>query len=188
MKTTIKSLFLIALVVFTSAFVNPVKERKDVKESSITWTGKKILGTHTGTIDLKEGHLIMEGNDIVGGRFIVDMTTITNSDMDGKGKTKLEGHLKSDDFFGVSSHPTAILTIESATKEGSNYEVMGTMAIKGQVQPIEFSIAMGKSGARASLKIDRTLYGIKYGSGSFTDDLADNTISDFFELDVILKF
>ena len=188
MKTTIKSLLLIAVIITASAFTNPVKERIDVKEGTIVWKGKKILGSHTGTIDLQEGYLEMEGDQLTGGMFVVDMTSIKNTDLGEKGKTKLEGHLKSDDFFGVANHPTATLMIKNATKRANTYEVTGALTIKGVTHDVEFELEMGKSGARAGVKIDRTKYGIKYGSGSFSDSLADNTISDNFELDVILKF
>ena len=42
--------------------------------------------------------------------------------------------------------------------------------------------------ATAKLKIDRTKYGIKYGSASFFDDLKDRAISDEFDIDVAIKF
>jgi hypothetical protein len=39
-----------------------------------------------------------------------------------------------------------------------------------------------------AFKVDRTKYDIKYGSGSFFDNLGDKAISDDFELAVALKF
>jgi polyisoprenoid-binding protein YceI len=66
--------------------------------------------------------------------------------------------------------------------------VNGDLTIKGITEPITFELEMGATSARASVKIDRTLYGIQYGSGNLADKLADNTISNKFELDVILKF
>ena len=49
MKTTLKTLLLAIVVVSATAFTSAITERKEVKESTITWTGKKILGSHTGT-------------------------------------------------------------------------------------------------------------------------------------------
>lgn len=185
---TIKSILLIAIVLTASAFSAPTTDRKEVKEGSITWKGKKILGSHTGTLDLTSGYLEMEGDAIVGGMFNVDMTSLLVTDLEGEKKGKLEGHLKSDDFFGVNTFPTASLQVKSATKQGNSYVVTGDFTIKGKTQEITFDLDMGESGARASVKIDRTKFGIQYGSGSFSDKLADNTISDKFELDVIMKF
>ena len=185
---TIKSLALIAVVVAASAFTTPVKKKIDIKESKIEWKGKKILGSHTGTIQLKDGYLEMEGDNLVGGMFTADMTTITVTDLEGENKGKLEGHLKSADFFGVEEHPTSVLVINSATKNGNTYEVKANFTIKGHTEPVQFDLEMGKSGAQTSFKIDRTKFDIRYGSGSFADNLGDNAISDNFTLDVLLKF
>lgn len=187
---TIKSLVLIAVVVAASAFTNPVTLEKkiNVKESKIEWKGKKILGSHTGTIQFKGGYLDMVGTNLVGGMFTVDMTTINVTDLEGENKGKLEGHLKSADFFGVEDYPTSILVINSATKNGNTYEVEAKITIKGHTEPVTFDLEMGKSAAQASFKIDRTKFDIRYGSGSFADNLGDNAISDNFTLDVLLKF
>ncbi|MAZ73941.1 MAG: lipid-binding protein [Flavobacteriaceae bacterium] len=187
---TLKSLVLIAVVITASAFTNPMHMKKqiNIKESTITWKGKKVLGSHTGTIQLKDGYLEMDDNLLTGGMFVVDMTTINVTDLEGESKGKLEGHLKSDDFFGVSSHPTATLEITSAEKNVDGYIVTGNITIKGTTQPITFDLDMTSSMATTSLKIDRTKFGVRYGSGSFFDNLGDNTISDNFELDVTLKF
>ena len=183
-----KSLLIIAVILTAYAFTTPIKKNIDITESYITWTGKKILGSHTGTINLKEGYLEMEGDILTGGMFVVDMTSITVTGMEGKSKDKLEGHLKSDDFFGVKSYPIATLLINKATKKGNTYEVSGDITIKGTTHPITFELEMGTTAATANLKIDRTKFGLRYGSGSFSDDLGDKAISDKFTLDVNLKF
>lgn len=185
---TIKSLVLIAVIVSAAAFTTPVKKTINVNESTITWKGKKILGSHTGTINLTEGYLEMNDDQLVGGMFVVDMTSITVTDLDGEYKGKLEGHLKSDDFFGIANHPTSTLVIKSATKDGNTYEVQADITIKGTTEPINFELEMGTSAAITSLKVDRTKFGIRYGSGSFSDDLGDKAISDKFTLDITLKF
>lgn len=185
----LKSLLIIAVVFAAYAFTTPIKKTINVTESSITWKGKKILGSHTGTINLKEGYLEMEDDLLVGGMFVVDMTSISVTDLEaGKGKEKLEGHLKSSDFFGIEAHPTATLVIKKATLNGNTYDVSANITIKGTTEPINFELEMGKSAATTSLKIDRTKFGIRYGSGSFGDDLGDKAISDKFLLDVNLKF
>ena len=188
MKTTMKTLLLLTIVLVGTAFTTNPIERKEVKESTITWTGKKILGSHTGTIDLKSGYLEMEGDALVGGMFEVDMTSLKNSDLDPDYKVKLEGHLKSGDFFNVEEFPTATLAIKGARKKGSTYNVMGDLTIKGITEAVNFEIVMGKSAARATVVIDRTKYDIRYGSGDFFDDLGDKTISNNFELDVMMNF
>lgn len=179
---------ILAVTTSTFAFTPPVKKKIDIKESTIEWKGKKILGSHTGNISLQEGYLEVDGDNIIGGMFVVDMTSMTNTDLEGETKEKLLGHLKSDDFFGVAQHPTATLVITGATKKGNVHSVTGDMTIKGVTKPITFDLIMGETAARTSLKIDRTQFGVRYGSGSLFDSLGDNTISDNFELDVTLKF
>jgi polyisoprenoid-binding protein YceI len=188
MKTTMKTLLLLTVVFGATAFTGPVTERKEVKEGTITWTGKKILGSHTGNINLTSGYLDMDGDALVGGMFEVDMTSITNTDLDPDYQAKLVGHLKSADFFAVEEFPTSTLTIKSATKKGNTYSVLADLTIKGTTKPVNFELVMGTSAARASVVIDRTKYDIRYGSGDFFDDLGDKTISNNFELDVAMKF
>ena len=193
MKNTIKSVLILAVAFGAASFTNTIMEKKiDVKSSSIAWTGKKVLGSHNGTIKLKSGHLNMDGDKLTGGEFVVDMTTINVTDLSGESKGKLEGHLKSDDFFGIENNPTAKLVITKATKNtGANeegYSIDGDLTIKGTTNPIKFNMVIIDNTASSTLKVDRTKYGVRYGSGSFFDNLGDNTIDDIFELDVTLKF
>jgi len=188
MKTTMKTLLLAAIVIAGTAFtINPI-ERKEIKEGTITWTGTKVIGSHTGTLDLKSGYLEMEGDNLTGGMFEVDMTSIKNTDLDAGSRQKLEGHLKSKDFFNVAEFQTATMTIKGARKNGNVYDVMGDFTIKGITETVNFKIEMGKTDARATVVIDRTKYGIKYGSGDFFDNLGDKAISNNFDLDVVMKF
>ncbi|MDT0555988.1 YceI family protein [Patiriisocius hiemis] len=189
MKSIVKTLLVLAVTTTTVfATTTPIKKKINIKESSIEWKGKKVLGSHTGTIQLKEGYLEMDGNKLTGGMFVVDMTSINVTDLEGDSKGKLEGHLKSDDFFGTASHPTATLLIKKATKTKSGFEVTADITIKDTTEEITFILKMKDNTATTSLKIDRTKFGVRYGSGSFFDNLGDNTISDNFELDVTLKF
>ncbi len=189
MKTISKLTLVIVLAISMTAFTNPIKKKVDIKESSIEWTGKKVLGSHNGTIQLQEGYLEMEGNILVGGMFVIDMTSITVTDLEaGKGKEKLEGHLKSDDFFGIKNHPTASFEIDKVAKMDGGFKVGGTITIKGTSKPISFDLKMDDNTAIANLKIDRTKFDVKYGSGSIYDNLGDKAINDIFELDITLKF
>jgi polyisoprenoid-binding protein YceI len=188
MKKTLKNVLVLALATATSAFDNPPAEKMEVTQGTITWVGKKVTGKHTGTITLKEGHFQMDGDKIVGGHFVIDMKSITVTDLTGEYKGKLEGHLNSDDFFGTSNFPTATLDVKSAKKNGNTYNVDGNITIKGVTEPISFDVIMNGSDATTKLTIDRTKFGIRYGSGSFFDNLGDSTIYDNFDLDINLKF
>ncbi len=191
MKKTVSSIFLALLFGYSATATTPIDdEKKEVKvsESKVTWKGYKVTGSHDGTIDLKSGFLMMDGNKLTGGEFVIDMTSITNTDMtSGNGKEKLEGHLKSDDFFGVENHPTAKLVIKSSeTFNKNSYTVKGDLTIKGITKPVTFVLSMFENKATATMKVDRSKFDVRYGSGSFFDDLGDKTIYDDFDLVVDL--
>ncbi|TRO65538.1 YceI family protein [Christiangramia sabulilitoris] len=189
MKNRILKGGLVAIIVLaTVAFTNTKKE-VNVEESTVEWRGEKVTGSHNGTIELESGYLMMEDDKITGGEFIMDMRTITVTDLTGENKGKLEGHLKSEDFFGVAKHPQAKLVITSAASKGNGkYGIVGDLTIKTETHPITFDLVMNGDVATTSLTIDRSKYDVRYGSGSFFDNLGDKTIYDNFELDVKLRF
>jgi polyisoprenoid-binding protein YceI len=180
----------VALIAFVSvASFAQVSKKVDVAKSTVNWVGKKVTGEHSGNIMLKEGALIFKGKKVVGGNFTVDMTTINTTDLEGKGKTNLDTHLKSDDFFGIEKYPTASLVFKSIGKKGNGvYSVTGDLTIKGKTESIKFELNVAENTATAALKVNRTKYDIKYGSGSFFSDLGDRAISDDFDLTVKLAY
>lgn len=187
MKT--KTLIIVTIMAAaTTAFTSIDKKEINVAESTIEWTGKKVLGSHNGTINLEKGYLEMNNGQLTGGMFVVDMTSITVTDLEGEMKGKLEGHLKSDDFFGIANHPKSTLQITNVEKTAEGYNITGDLTIKDTTESISFPLMMKDGYAIANLTIDRTKYGVRYGSGSFFDNLGDNTISDNFELSVKLAF
>jgi polyisoprenoid-binding protein YceI len=120
------------------------------------------------------------------------MTSIKVKDLQGETAGKLEGHLKSDDFFSAATFPTATLIILEAKDKGKgNYEIKANLTIKGITQPVTFPAAVTQDGSRfkatAQISIDRSLYEVKYGSGKFCDNLGDKTIYDNFDLTVALE-
>ncbi|MBE15083.1 MAG: YceI family protein [Dokdonia sp.] len=189
MKTILSTAILSLSMIFgTSAMTDPIKKEVKVKESKITWIGKKVTGQHNGTIELKEGTLIMDGDQLTGGSFVIDMTTIQVTDLKaGKGKEKLEGHLNSDDFFGVDNYATATYTIDSAVKNGDTYTVDGSLTIKGKSLPHQIKLTKMGNTLTTNVEIDRTKYGIVYKSGSIFDGLKDAAINDDFELAIRMK-
>ncbi len=190
MKKTILSLALTVVFGFT-AIANPIDGKKKavkVEESTVTWKAYKVTGSHTGTIALKSGALEFDGDKLVGGEFVVDMTSITNTDLEGEYKGKLEGHLNSDDFFATASNPTSSLVFTNVEASGKNsYQVTGDLTIKGITKPVTFDVSVYGSKATATLKVDRAAYNVKYGSGSFFENLGDKTIYDEFDLVVDLQ-
>ncbi|MBT8187946.1 MAG: YceI family protein [Croceitalea sp.] len=191
MKTRLLSLVLTLFVGFTTQANTNSDEKKEVKTdaSTVTWKAYKVTGSHTGTIAIKSGALVFDGAKLTGGEFVVDMTTINTTDLQGDYKAKLDGHLSSDDFFGVASHPTSTLVFTNVEATGKNsYQVKGDLTIKGTTKPVTFDVSVYGSKATATMKVDRAEYDIRYGSGSFFDNLGDKTIYDEFDLVVDLEF
>lgn len=157
-------------------------------KSTAVWTGKKFGGAHTGTIQLQEGNLDFKEDKISGGSFKMNMDSLVVTDLDGEMKEKLEGHLKSDDFFSTTSFPTADLKITSIEKEKEGvYNATASLTIKGITNPINFQLLEAGDKLTATLTIDRSKYNVKYGSKSFFKGLGDNFIYDNFEVKVTLE-
>ena len=183
-------LMAVALTAFT--FVrNEVAIDSDA--STIAWVGEKVTGEHNGTVKIKSGALQLEGENITGGEFIIDMTTIEVLDLEGDMKGKLMGHLKSKDFFSVEEYPAAkfvITSVNESKKDNATHFISGDLTIKGITNKITFpavvSIVDNKVNAKASFDLDRTKWNIKYGSGSFFDGLGDKMIYDDFKIDLTL--
>ena len=159
--------------------------------SNIEWFAEKVTGKHNGTVSLGEGVIEIANGKLAGGKFNVDMTSITVTDLEGVYQQKLEGHLKSPDFFSVKEFPTSTFVIKEArpVSEGEfNARIKGALTIKGITNPIEFpakvEIKDGKFAAYGEMVIDRSKYNVRYGSNSFFDDLGDKAIYDDFKMKV----
>lgn len=192
MKNSIKNITTIVFVAFmTFSFTTVEEEKKEIKveNSKVVWKGYKVTGSHEGTIAIKSGHLNFNEDKLTGGAFVIDMSTITNTDLEGEYKGKLEGHLKSDDFFGVEKYPTASLIFTKVKSTGKNsYKVIGDLTIKGISETVSFELSVYGSKANASLKVDRSKFDVRYGSTSFFDGLKDKAIYDEFDIIADLEF
>jgi len=192
MKNSIKNIAAIAIVAFmTFSFttMDGIKKEINAESSKVNWKGYKVTGSHQGTIAIKTGNLVFDNNKLVGGSFTINMSSIIVTDLKGEYKGKLEGHLKSDDFFGVENFPTASLIFTKVKSTGKNsYEVTGDITIKGKTDSIIFDVSIYGNKANASLKIDRTKFDVRYGSTSFFDNLKDKAIYDDFDLVADLEF
>ena len=88
----------------------------DSAASFLGWTGRKASKKHFGTLDLAEGRVKVEDGTI-SGRFVIDMTSIKNIDLQGDEYYPiLISHLSSDDFFFTKLFPRAVFTLTSAVR------------------------------------------------------------------------
>ena len=186
-----KGLLLLAFVGTLFAFKAASTYKVDVNKSKISWVGKKVTGQHTGEIALSSGALNVDGAKITGGNFVINMNSITATDVQGEMAAKLVGHLKAEDFFGTEKYPTAKFVItKTAPIVNGKATISGNLTIKGITQSISFPATVSQKGnnlvAVAKVMVDRTKYGLKYGSKSFFDSLGDKAIDDEFEINISL--
>ena len=204
MKYTFLAFALFVSLVATPAFAqkksaaaaNPTYT-VDAKSSIMKWVGKKVTGQHNGTITISSGKLMTSGSTVTGGTFAIDMKSIVCLDLtDAETNGKLVGHLKSDDFFGVDKFPTStfeIVSVKPLSKPQANltHTVTGKLTIKGITNTISFPAKITMDGSHlnawAKFMVDRAKYNVRYGSGSFFDNLGDKVIYDDFEIELDLK-
>ena len=206
MKTTIRIFTLSFLLLSTVSFAcrtcgcsaksSKSKVESSTKTSDVTskskvkWVGEKVTGSHEGLIDIFDAYLeFNDDNKLVGGEVTINMNTINCTDLEGDAKNSIEGHLKSDDFFSVKKHPTSTLIIKKAKYLfNNNYEIVADLTIKGITNEIKFKTKLNDNIASADIVVDRTTFDIRYGSGSFFDNLGDKMIYDDFKLSVSLNY
>lgn len=186
----LKTIALVFITLFTGLTTFAQNKKINLETSQIDWVGRKVTGAHTGTLKFNTGILVLDGKKLKGGSFEVDMNSIIVTDLEaGKGKERLEGHLKNEDFFGTDKHPSALLDFKTIADKGDgNYTVTADLTIKNITHPVTFDIGVTENRARTSFKVDRTKYDIKYRSGSIFDNLGDKAINDEFELTVVLYY
>lgn len=217
MKKTMLTLALVSFIAFTSCKKENTNETTtetmevtevetnpnftvDTGSSIINWTGAKPTGTHTGTISLKEGSFEVTDGKVTGGEFTIDMSTINVTDLEGDKKNDLEMHLKGtgenaetvDHFFNVNAHPTSNFKIVTIDDVNGAYFIKGILTMKGISKPVDFPAEIMVTDNEVTLtsdpfKINRTTWGVNYGSKSVFDDLKDKFINDDIELVVKVK-
>ncbi|MEM9884999.1 MAG: YceI family protein [Bacteroidota bacterium] len=184
---------LVGVLLSASAFIasETLKYNVDTEKSTVNWKGYKVAGSHEGTLNLKSGGLEYTDGLLSGGTFEIDMTSMAVTDLKGGSAKKLLGHLKSDDFFGVNNFPTTTFNITSVFPQGPDrYKVIGDLTVKEVTKSIKFiATTTEKDGiitANAEITVDRSDYDVRYGSGTFFDNLGDKAIYDNFDLNVSL--
>jgi len=146
----------------------------DVTASVLNWEGSKPTGAHNGTVALKSGGLLVEAGTLTQGVFVVDMNSITNTDMAGSnGAAKLEGHLKASDFFDVAVYPTAKFVITSVVDTEGKLAVTGNLTIKNTTKSITIPATIATTDGN---------FGVVYASKKLDAALKDKFINDLMEM------
>ncbi len=172
----------------------------DTNASTIEWGGRKPTKTHTGTIQITSGSFTTSlDNTIESGDFIINMKSITVTDLaPGDGKENLEGHLmgtvegKEGDFFNTNKYPEGIFEVTGVKMEGGKTWLEGNLTLKDVTKNIKFPVNVSFEGDKMLLQsepftLDRTLWGINFGSKSVFDNLGDKFINDDMEITVLVE-
>jgi len=164
-------------------------------ESSIGWTGRNSNTSHHGTVSLANGRLHVENGTIQGG-FTVDMESIENINLAGNELQKvLISHLKSEDFFLTDGFPAARFNIrggrfsQETEPTRPNCELSGTLDLRGVQNDLSFKGTLvkwldGRLHLTAHFDLDRTLWGITYGSSSYYQHLGMHTVFDDISIEM----
>jgi polyisoprenoid-binding protein YceI len=186
----IKALITISILTSVSLFASDSYKVSNT-DTKLKWTGEKVSGEHFGHVTVKSGEVIFNDGKLIGGNFVMDMTTITVEDIEGEWQQKLLGHLQSDDFFSVNQHKEAKFVVTNIKDyENGKAKVTGNLTIKGITKQVRFDVNHSVKGgvytATGQIKIDRTKFDIKYNSGNFFENLGDKLIYDDFTIDLNL--
>ena len=164
----------------------------DGNVSSVAWEGRQVRGNHDGTIGVHGGELYVYEGELLGGKVVMDMQQIVVLDIeDPDMNARLKGHLESDDFFSVETHPTAEFEITSVepleqASEVATYRVYGNMTIKGITHGIGIDAMIRVEdnfiNAYADFDLDRSMWDVRFRSARFFENLGDNLIYDDFNL------
>ena len=164
-----------------------------VDRTELSWIGKEIsTKIHTGTLNLSDGTIQIIDENTINGNIIIDMSSINVTDLQGRAKEMLEGHLRSADFFEVENYPNATLNFKSKSynKLKNLIDFEGQLTIKDISNPIFFSATLIESSpylkAKSILSFDRSKYNVRFRSGSFFENLGDKLILDDIDVNIVL--
>ncbi len=168
--------------------LNDGEYKVNVENSNLVWFGSKELIVNykdTGALKVKAGNFLVASSTITSGEVIFDMNSLMGTETSNTevALDKLAVHLKSVDFFDVVKYPTAKIVIKNVTAGENDYIVTGDLTIKDVTNEISFpaKVSIDESAGvlfDGDVSFDRTKWNLKYGSGSFVDNLGDNVISD----------
>ena len=154
----------------------------DPEKSVIQWRGTKVGMEEKGTVPFRSCSFQVENNILTSADVVMEMNAIQSTSQSGTAARELGQHLRSADFFDTGNHPTAAFTLVSSRTDGrGNLIVNGKLNIKGISKEVEALVTFASYDpvvASVSFSFNRADFDVRFGSGSFFDDLGDDLISD----------
>ncbi len=170
----------------------------DDAASRLEWMGRNLNGRHYGTIAVSEGEVGVKNGLLAGGSIALDMSSIADMDLKDEGYNRmLVSHLKSDDFFDVDTYPSALYAIDGSEllpEESACslvYQVKGSLEMKGVRKDLPLTVEVvpqpdGQLKARVLCDLDRTRWGVLYGSGRFFEKLGMHLVNEIVTVELFL--
>ncbi len=142
--------------------------------SKINFVGSKVTGSHNGGFTNVAGQLQVANGKIVGApQFKIAMKSLWVDN------NKLQGHLKSKDFFDVANLPISTFSVTSIEAEGAQQKVTGNLELHGVSKsisfPAEIKVADDMVSVKADFAINRRDFNINY-PGMPNDLIRDNVV------------
>lgn len=162
----------------------------NVDQSLIQWQGSKATMAESGTVPFRSCTFQIQNSQLISGSVVVEMNAIQATSVEGLAARNLSKHLRSEDFFNVSEFPTAAFIFERGRTDGrGNLLLQGKLNIKGISKPASAVLSFGSSDpvvASVNMVFNRADFDVRFGSGSFFDNLGDDLISDEVNLKMVL--
>ncbi len=164
---------------------------KKVVASDIHWWGYKVAKTeassHDGTIKLKSGNVVMKNNQVAGGTFILDMNSLTSTDLRGEYQTKLNNHLKTGDFFETDKYPTAVYKITSvkrSTNKAYPYLIAGNLTVKGKSSAVSFPAKITNTNGTVNIVSDKFSWDRQKFTVAYKSAMQDVVVKDDIDMTI----
>lgn len=178
------------LTMFASAIA--FGQTKKVVSSDVHWWGYKVAKTaassHEGTVKVQSGDIVLKGNSIAIGTFVLDMTSINTTDLSGERQEKLNSHLKNNDFFEVEKYPTAVYTITSVKKSNNKdfpFMINGNLTVKGKTNMVSFPAKITNNKGTITIESDKFSWDRQKFDVTYKSAMQDVIIKD--DVDMTIK-
>ncbi len=128
------------------------------KEATIKWDMPN--GKHHGTFEGLVGTFEFNPLDPTAAvlKATVDVNTIKSDAGD-----KLDGHLKTADFFDAANHPTIEFSAETITKNDTGYVATGKLHLRDSIKTVSVPFKFIQDGKKATFKGRMEIWASDYG-------------------------
>lgn len=142
--------------------------------SKIDFVGSKVTRSHHGGFKNFAGKIQVAGGKITGSPEIKISTKSLWAD-----DRRLEGHLKSKDFFDATTYPVTTFTVTSIEPAGAQQKVSGNLELHGVTKSISFTadinVADDTVTVKADFAINRRDFNMNY-PGMANDLIRNNVV------------